>query len=533
MKANYSKDNLPPQLVQAATFLSEENFSKAEKLLRSYLELNPLDVNAMKLLGDVGLEVRAYREAGYLFTRALDLAPDFHNARFSYAHLLYRRQLPDEAEEQLNIILNTDPDNQSWLALKAVNYALGNKHDKAVELFEYIINKFPANNQIYLSYGHALRALGRIDECIKAYKKAIGFKKGAGEAYWSLANLKTYKFLNEDLNEIQKLLNDKNCNFDDYSHLLFAFGKANEDKNEYQTAFAAYTKGNQVKSKRVPWNSKGFNRQCNELKKFFTKEFFSNNKHAGYECHDPIFVVGLPRSGSTLVEQILSSHSKVEATTELQNIVALSRKIANTDIVNSKSEYPSAIKFMSPDKIQNMGKLYIENTMTQRVLSKEFFIDKMPNNFVHIGLIKLILPNAKIIDIRRNPMDCCFSCYKQLFGTGQGFTYSLRRIGNYYLDYLDIMDHWNKVLPGEIHSIKYEDLIENTEYEIRELLSFCNLDFEKSCLDFYKNKRSVRTPSSEQVRQPIYKSSHLYWKNFEKYLIELKSMFVSNGVSVD
>lgn len=234
MKANYSKDNLPPQLVQAATFLSEENFSKAEKLLRSYLELNPLDVNAMKLLGDVGLEVRAYREAGYLFTRALDLAPDFHNARFSYAHLLYRRQLPDEAEEQLNIILNIDPNNQSWLALKAVNYALGNKHDKAVELFEYIINKFPANNQIYLSYGHALRALGRIDECIKAYKKAIGFKKGAGEAYWSLANLKTYKFSNEDLNEIQKLLNDKNCNFDDYSHLLFAFGKANEDKNEYQ-----------------------------------------------------------------------------------------------------------------------------------------------------------------------------------------------------------------------------------------------------------------------------------------------------------
>ena len=188
---------------------------------------------------------------------------------------------------------------------------------------------------------------------------------------------------------------------------------------------------------------------------------------------------------------------------------------------------------MSPDKIQNMGKLYIENTMTQRVLSKEFFIDKMPNNFVHIGLIKLILPNAKIIDIRRNPMDCCFSCYKQLFGTGQGFTYSLRRIGNYYLDYLDIMDHWNKVLPGEIHSIKYEDLIENTEYEIRELLSFCNLDFEKSCLDFYKNKRTVRTPSSEQVRQPIYKSSHLHWKNFEQYLIELKNMFVNNGVGVD
>ena len=285
---------------------------------------------------------------------------------------------------------------------------------------------------------------------------------------------------------------------------------------------AAYSKGNTIKSKQVPWDSIKFTNECDELIDFFTQEELQALDGVGNKNTDPIFVVGLPRSGSTLVEQILSSHSLVEGTTELQNIIALSRKIANKKNSNSKSEYPSSLKNIDKVEFKEMGGAYLKNTLDQRVTDKPYFIDKMPNNFIHIGLIHLILPNAKIIDTRRNPMDCSFSCYKQLFGSGQGFTYSQNRIGNYYLDYLKIMRHWDKVLPGKIHRVIYENMVEDTENEIRNLLKFCELDFEEDCLNFYKTKRTVRTPSSEQVRQPIYNKGIGQWRNFDNWLDTLK-----------
>ena len=285
---------------------------------------------------------------------------------------------------------------------------------------------------------------------------------------------------------------------------------------------AAYSKGNTIKSKQVPWDSIKFTNECDELIDFFTEEQLQALDGVGNKNTDPIFVVGLPRSGSTLVEQILSSHSLVEGTTELQNIIALSRKIANKKNSNSKSEYPSSLKNIDKVEFKEMGGAYLKNTLDQRVTDKPYFIDKMPNNFIHIGLIHLILPNAKIIDTRRNPMDCSFSCYKQLFGSGQGFTYSQNRIGNYYLDYLKIMRHWGKVLPGKVHRVFYENMVEDTENEIRNLLKFCELDFEEDCLNFYKTKRTVRTPSSEQVRQPIYNKGIGQWRNFDNWLDTLK-----------
>ena len=295
---------------------------------------------------------------------------------------------------------------------------------------------------------------------------------------------------------------------------------------------AAYIKGNQIKSKQVPWKPQQFNQECSNIKNFFTKELFQTLQPCGSEVMDPIFVVGLPRSGSTLIEQILSSHSLIEGTTELQNIIALSRKIGEVDGKNrdSESNYPKKLESIRTKIFKEMGDAYIQNTQSQRIKNTPFFIDKMPNNFIHIGLIQLILPNAKIIDARRNPMDCSFSCYKQLFGSGQGFTYSLNRISNYYLDYLEIMDHWDEVLPGKIHRVQYEDMINNTEDEIRKLLDYCGVNFEKDCLNFFNNKRAVRTPSSEQVRQPIYNSSVKHWKNFEPYLGDLKEVFIQNKV---
>ena len=528
---SYTKDNIPKELIKAARFISEDKLKKAEPILRDYLKDYPLDVNAMKLLGDIGVKFRAYKDAGYLFSRALDLSPDYDEARLSYANLLYKRQLPFQALEQIQILLDKDKDNAQYLTLKAVNLALANQHDEALKIFEIIINdKNIKNNQLHLSYGHTLRAVGNLDKAIASYKKAITTKTGFGEAYWSLANLKTYKFTDKDIEDIKSLLKNEDLKIEDYYHLLFALGKAQEDNNQYEESIAAYIKGNTLKSKQVPWDSRKFTRECDELIDFFTEDFLSNNLNTGDLNTDPIFIVGLPRSGSTLLEQILSSHSLVEGTTELQNIIALSRKIANKKNSQSKSEYPSSLAKTDKEEFQKMGAAYIKNTLDQRVTDKPYFIDKMPNNFVHIGLIHLILPNAKIIDARRNPMDCCFSCYKQLFGSGQGFTYSQNRIGNYYLDYLRIMEHWDKVLPGKVHRVIYEDMIEDTENEIKKLLEFCDLKFEQACIDFYKTKRTVRTPSSEQVRQPIYKKGIGQWKNYEPWLGDLtKTLQLGNN----
>ena len=528
---SYTKDNIPKELIEAARFISEDKLKKAEPILRDYLKDYPLDVNAMKLLGDIGVKFRAYKDAGYLFSRALDLSPDYDEARLSYANLLYKRQLPFQALEQIQILLDKDKDNAQYLTLKAVNLALANQHDEALKIFEIIINdKNIKNNQLHLSYGHTLRAVGNLDKAIASYKKAITTKTGFGEAYWSLANLKTYKFTDKDIEDIKSLLKNEDLKIEDYYHLLFALGKAQEDNNQYEESIAAYIKGNTLKSKQVPWDSRKFTKECDELIDFFTEDFLSNNINTGDLNTDPIFIVGLPRSGSTLLEQILSSHSLVEGTTELQNIIALSRKIANKKNSQSKSEYPSSLAKTDKEEFQKMGAAYIKNTLDQRVTDKPYFIDKMPNNFVHIGLIHLILPNAKIIDARRSPMDCCFSCYKQLFGSGQGFTYSQNRIGNYYLDYLRIMEHWDKVLPGKVHRVIYEDMIEDTENEIKKLLKFCDLKFEQGCIDFYKTKRTVRTPSSEQVRQPIYKKGIGQWKNYEPWLGDLtKTLQLGNN----
>ncbi|KRO33434.1 MAG: hypothetical protein ABS15_06900 [SAR86 cluster bacterium BACL1 MAG-120823-bin87] len=529
----HNLNQIPSKLYEATELIAKNKLKKAEPLLRECLKDNPLDVNAMKLLADIGIKFRAYRDAGNLLARALDLAPDFHLARLSYANLLYKRQLPFESLKQIDKLLEVEPNNVQYLTLKAVNKALANDHNSALEIFEIITTKYPNNNLVHLHYGHTLRAVGRLDEAINSYKLAIENQASFGEAYWSLANLKTYKFTDDDIYNIQQLLNKPDCSIDDYYHLLFALGKAQEDKKNFKLAMAAYVKGNSVKSKQVPWKSEDFKKECDDIINFFTIDLFNKFDGVGDKNTDVIFILGLPRSGSTLVEQILASHSLVEGTTELQNIIALSRKIGDKKSTNDISKYPKIIETFDKAQFKQMGESYLENTLDQRVTDKPYFIDKMPNNFSHIGLIHLILPNAKIIDARRNPMDCCYSCYKQLFGSGQGFSYSFNRIGNYYLDYLRLMSHWDQTLPKKIYRVTYEDMVSNTESEIRKLLDYCGLEFEENCLNFYNNKRAVRTPSSEQVRQPIYDSGLKYWKNFEDELSPLKNMFIENGVSIE
>jgi len=510
------------ELVDAAELIADGKVAKAEAILRPFLKINPLNVNAIRLLAEVGMELGALKDAENLLIRCLELAPDYHAARYSYTNVLYKRHRFKDAIVMLDKLLEIEPTNGVWLTMKAANLVEINEHQQALEIFESIIEKFPSHPQVHMSYGHALRAVGRAEESIAAYEKCIAQGTGLGEAFWSLANLKTYRFSEDKIAQMEAILRDKSCDYRDYYHLLFALGKAREDRKEYQLAMAAYAKGNQVRGKSVPWSADRFHQDTQKIKSFFNEDFFSKNQSMGCQANDPIFIVGLPRAGSTLIEQILSSHSEVEGTAELADIIALARKIDGRAHRHDPGLYPAALAQMNAAQFTEMGQSYLDSTAVQRVSDTPRFLDKMPNNFSHVGLINLILPNAKIIDARRHPMDCCFSGYKQLFASGQGFTYGQERIGRYYRDYVEIMDHWDNVLPGRVLRVHYEAMVEDTENQVRRLLDYCQLPFEEQCLKFYENKRTIRTASSEQVRQPIYRSGMNQWQPFEQWLAPLR-----------
>ncbi len=512
----------PEELVQVAAHIAAGRYGVAEGLCRNYLKENPADVSAIRMLGEIGLELGALVDAQNLLERCLELAPDYAAARFSYASVLYKRHRNTEALEQLDLLLSGDPANAAWLTMKAANLVEVSRHREAITLFEQTLANQPAQKQAQLSYGHALRAVGRQTAAIEAYRGCIEAFPATGEAYWSLANLKTYIFSDADIEQMEQSLRNQDIEYRDYYHLLFALGKAREDRGEAAAAMACYVKGNSVRRKGVPWDADAFHRDCAELRQFFSAELFSDRQGQGCPAEDPIFIVGLPRAGSTLLEQILSSHSQVEGTAELANIIALARRIAGKKRRDDPSQYPAALAGMTPGQLQALGQEYLDGTRAQRRTGKPRFIDKMPNNFSHVGLIRLILPNARIIDARRNPMDCCFSGYKQLFASGQGFTYSLQGIGRYYRDYVETMEHWDRVLPGFVLRVNYEDVVANTELEVRRVLDFCGLPFERECLEFHTTRRAVRTASSEQVRQPIYQSGIGQWRSFEPWLGTLK-----------
>lgn len=512
--------DFPPALIEAAEQVAAGRLGKAEGILRRFVHEHPTDVNGIRMLGEVGLSLGALKDAETLLARCVELAPDYHAARYAYANALYKRHRYDEAIAQLDKLLTLQPDNSAWLILKAANLVEISEHQTALVLFERVLNRDDKHPQGQLSYGHALRALGRSDEAIAAYQRAASL--GAGEAYWSLANLKTFRFGEAQIAAMETRLQDEACSYRDYYHLLFALGKAREDRDEHQAAMAAYVKGNQVRGRSVPWESDRFHADVQELKAFFTRTFFAGRSSAGLSACDPIFIVGLPRSGSTLIEQILASHSQVEGTAELSDIIALARRIAGKKRREDASRYPSDLATLDTAALTALGQDYIDSTTVQRLTDRPRFIDKMPNNFTHIGLIHLILPNATIIDARRHPMDCCFSVFKQLFASGQGFSYSQQRIGRYYRDYLEMMDHWDTVLPGKVLRVQYEDMVGDTPTQIRRLLAHAGLGFEEQCLSFHETQRTVRTPSSEQVRQPIYQGGVGQWRPFSEWLDPLR-----------
>lgn len=513
--------SLPPALVSVSSLIHQNKLHRAEKICRHFLKDNPHHPEAMRLLAELATKFQIFDDAEFLLASCLQFEPNYKRARLDYVHVLHKRQKFDMALEQANSLLKSDPQNVNLkIGLGNAQQATGD-FTAAIETFQSILQENPNNYSIYLTLGHALKTVGRVDDAINAYRKSYQIRPDFGDAFWSLANLKTYRFLAHERQQMREQEASSTTAITDRIHLCFALGKDFEDSELFDEAFTFYERGNKLKSEQDRYDSKSLDVSFDIQQKTFNAAFFEHHANAGCPAGDPIFIVGLPRAGSTLLEQILSSHSQVDGTMELANIIGLAHRLSGRLATQDTPRYPGILSELSANELRKMGELYIEETMHHRQGSA-FFIDKMPNNFRHIALIKLILPNAKIIDARRHPMSCCFSGFKQLFGEGQQFSYDLADIGHYYTSYVDLMDHWDKILPGKILRVQYEDVVADLETQVRRILDYCGLSFEQNCIDFYRNKRAVRTPSSEQVRQPIYQSGLEQWRNYEAHLAPLK-----------
>jgi tetratricopeptide (TPR) repeat protein len=451
--------------------------------------------------------------------RCLELAPSFTGARHNYAIVLHRQNKTVEALREVTALLALDAHHPGYNNLKAAILAAIGELDGSIEIYGRVLAAYPQQAKIWMSYGHALKTNGREADSVAAYEKSIELSPSLGEAYWSLANLKTVRFAPAQLASMRAQLARPELQQEDRFHLHFAMGKALEDAQAYAESFEHYAEGNRIRRETIRYSAQEMTTLVGRSRTLFTAEFFTQRSGHGVQDADPIFIVGLPRAGSTLIEQILASHSQVEGTMELPEIPAIAKGLRLPDRPNS---YPQVLEDLSAAQCQALGRQFLDRTRIQRKSGAPFFIDKMPNNFAHIGLIQLLLPNAKIIDARRHPLGCCFSGFKQHFARGQSFTYSQEDIGRYYRDYVELMAHFDQVLPGRVHRVIYEALIEDTEAQVRELLAYCGLPFEEQCLRFYENERAVRTASSQQVRKPIFREGLEQFRHYEPWLSPLK-----------
>lgn len=514
-------DSLPPELVSVSSLIYQKQLHRAEWLCRHFLKKQPHHPEAMRLLAELGNKFQILDDAEFLLASCLQFEPNYQRARLDYVHVLHKRQKFQKALEQANILLLSDPQNANFkVGLGNAQQATGD-FDAAINTFKGVLATNPGNHSIHLALGHALKTIGKVDEAIHAYRESYKVKADFGDAFWSLANLKTYRFSEQERQHMREHESKESTAVNDKVHFCFALGKDLEDSHQFDQAFAYYHRGNTLKNQQDRFDSQLLDAAFKVQKQDFDAAFFARLKDSGCKSPDPIFIVGLPRAGSTLLEQILSSHSQVDGTMELANIIGLAHRLNGREVMQDEPRYPRILNDISAEDLTQMGEQYIEETRSHRQ-GAAFFIDKMPNNFRHIALIQLILPKAKIIDARRHPMSCCFSGYKQLFGEGQQFSYGLEDIGHYYRSYVDIMEHWDKVLPGKVLRVQYEDVVADLEIQVRRILDYCGLPFEQACVDFHTTQRAIRTPSSEQVRQPIYQSGVEQWQNFESHLGPLK-----------
>lgn len=512
-----------PRLLEAAAALCENKIAPAEALLRAHLKQHPTDVAAIRMLAEVAARLGRYGDAQALLERCLELAPSFTPARHNYAFVLHRAGKSAEALAEIDRLLAHDARNPGYRNLKGAVLARIGEVEAAIDLYQSVTNEYPNHPKVWMSYGHALKTAGRQEPAVAAYRRSLELAPQLGEAWWSLANLKTVRFSAADIEAMRAGLQRSDLTQEDRFHFHFALGKALEDLRQFEASFDHYAHGNALRRELIVYDADENADHVQRSKALFTPEFCAARQGYGCEAPDPIFIVGLPRSGSTLLEQILASHPLVEGTQELPDIVAFARELGGKKNRAEATRYPEILATLGHDELRSLGERYLQQTRIQRKTDAPFFIDKMPNNWAHAGLIHLMLPNAKIIDARRHPLACCFSGYKQHFARGQHFTYDLGDIGRYYRDYVELMAHYDRVLTGRIHRVIYEALIEDTEMQVRRALAYCGLPFDERCLRFYENDRAVRTASSEQVRRPINREGLDQWRNYERWLDPLRA----------
>lgn len=504
---------LPPEVVTATALFSDGELAEAEQITRAFLLKQGHHIEAMRLLARIGIERDVLDDAQLLLEGVLELAPEYQAARFDYAQVLSKRHMHQQAQEQVRKLLAVDGGNRNYRMLYALTCVGLGQHERAVELYRDMLAGAGQPAELHLSIAHSLKTLGRRDEAIASYRSAAEARPGYGDVYWSLANLKTYRFTDEEFASMLAAEAAPSTSVVDRYHLCFALGKALEDSRLYEESFKFYERGNALKRADSRYQPEMIELNTRQQIAVCTPELFARVT-SGLAAADPIFIVGLPRSGSTLLEQILASHSNVEGTQELADIPRIASDLNGRD---ADPLYPAVLARMGVDDFRRLGEKYLQDTRVYRT-GKPRFIDKMPNNFRHIGLIHLLLPNARIIDARREPMACCFGNLKQLFAQGQEFTYSVADIARYYRTYLELMRHWDAVLPGRVLRVHHEDVVDDLEGSVRRILDFCELDFEPGCVEFHKTSRSIRTASSEQVRQPIYREGLDQWRNYEPWL---------------
>jgi len=513
--------DLPPELMTAFNMFADGEIFAAETLVRQFLLTHGDHIEGMRLLAKIGMELDVVDDAELLLENVLVLAPDYHAARYEYAVALLKRHKHVRAKEELEKLLKIDPNNRVYRTTHATVCTGFGDYEQALPHYRELLVEIPHDPELHLSIAHALKTLGRTQEAIESYRAAAAARPRFGEAYWSLANLKTYRFTDDELARMRADEAAPAIRLVDRYHMCFALGKALEDRGEYAESFSYYERGNALKKTECRYQPGPIERNARLQAAVCTREFFAAREGYGCDSAAPIFIVGLPRAGSTLIEQILASHSQVEGTMELADIPRLVQDLQGRETNAGEPRYPRVLTELAAEECKRLGAKYLQDTRVYRA-GKPHFIDKMPNNFRHLGLIQLMLPNARIIDARREPMACCFSNFKQLFASGQQFTYSVEDITRYYRSYVELMAHWDDALPGKVLRVQHEDVVDNLEANVRRILEFCGLEFEPDCLQFHKTQRPVHSASSEQVRQPIYKEGLEQWRNFEPWLRSLK-----------
>jgi tetratricopeptide (TPR) repeat protein len=508
--------------MEAALALVEGRLAVAERLLRPHLKEKPTDIAAIRMMAELAGRLGRNADAETLLRRALELAPDFTAARANLATILYRQNRPVETIALLDALLDEHPENPSHQNLKAAALGRIGGFEEAISIYQQVLERLPGQSKIWMSYGHVLKTVGRQEEGVAAYRRAIALSPALGEAWWSLANLKTVRLGPSDIEAMTAALAAPDLSREDRFHLHFALGKANDDAAEPERAFRHYSEGNRLRRALIGYDPEETSDGVNRSIALFTPAFLEARNGSGCPAPDPIFIVGMPRSGSTLLEQILASHPDVEGTAELPDLPALVKRLAGRSSKSSRSAYPEVLATLDPEALRSLGEEYLGSAGVHRRTAKPFFIDKLPNNWAHVGLIHLILPNARIVDARRHPLDCGFSNFRQHYARGQGFSYALSDIGHYYADYVRLMAHFDRVLPGRIHRAVHERLVEAPETQIRGLLEALGLPFDPACLRFHENDRAVRTASSEQVRRPINRDGIGQWRPYEPWLGPLK-----------